>query len=208
MKQSLSQAIRNKLTRSKLDATQLAALQQRIAAQPAISNKSSTRLRLAGLLAAVLVTVLLTVLLLPRNEVVTKPSMPQLIANEVIKNHLNLKPLEVNTNNIDGLIHYFTRVDFLLRPSREVAGFTDNLIGGRYCSLQGITAAQLRLKSRDKHTLDTLYQTEYRTEVFGPLPDIDQQQTPLLVWARGIKVRIWVEKGILFAVTDVAATTP
>lgn len=43
-------------------------------------------------------------------------------------------------------------------------------------------------------------------EVFGKLPDIDHNEKPLAAWVKGIKVRIWVEKGILFAMTDVTAT--
>lgn len=189
-----------------LSTKQLAQLQQRIQSsevKPTVNQFS--RFKLAGLLAAVFFTALFTAMLLPRMDVVEKQSMVQLIASEVVKNHLNLKPLEVHTNNIDGLIHYFTQLDFLLRPSREVSDFKDSLLGGRYCSLQGITAAQLRLKTPTSRTANTLYQTEYRKAVFGPLPDIDQNQRPLVAWAKGIKVRIWVEKGVLFAVTDVTA---
>lgn len=207
MKKSLNQSIKTKMSQHTLSTKQLMELQQRIQSnkvKPATNQLS--RFKLAGLLAAVFFTALFTAMLLPRMDIVEKESMVQLIANEVVKNHLNLKPLEVHTNNIDGLIHYFTQLDFLLRPSREVSEFKSTLIGGRYCSLQGITAAQLRLKTPTSRKANTLYQTEYRKDVFGSLPDLDQNQKPLLAWAKGIKVRVWVEKGILFAVTDVTAT--
>ena len=208
MKKPLDQAVKAKMSQHKLSTKQLADLQQRIQASEAKPTvRPASRYKLAGLLAAILFTALFTAMLLPRMEVTEKESMLQLIANEVVKNHLNLKPLEVHTNNLDSLIHYFTQIDFLLRPSREVKNFKTNLLGGRYCSLQGITAAQLRLKNQPNSKTDTLYQTEYRKEVFGPLPDIDRKQAPAIAWARGIKVKVWVEKGVLFAVTDVAATT-
>jgi len=209
MKKSLNQAIRTKISQHHLSDKQLAGLQQRI--QAGASRRQDTRtsrLKLAGLLAGVFFAALFAAMLLPRMQVAEKDSMAQLIANEVVKNHLNLKPLEVHSNNIDSLIHYFRQIDFLLRPSREVSDFTTSLLGGRYCSLQGVTAAQLRLKTRPQNKVNTLYQTEYRKEVFGPLPDIDHGQKPLVAWAKGIKVRIWVEKGVLFAVTDVTAKAP
>lgn len=207
MKKPLKQSIQAKMSQHTLSTKQLAQLQQRIQSSEIkpVTNHLS-RFKLVGLLATVFFIALFTAMLLPRMDVVEKQSMVQLIASEVVKNHLNLKPLEVHTNNIDGLIHYFTQLDFLLRPSREVTNFRDSLLGGRYCSLQGITAAQLRLKTQNSRKANTLYQTEYRKAVFGPLPDIDQNQKPLVAWAKGIKVRIWVEKGVLFAVTDVSAT--
>lgn len=208
MKKSLHQAIKTKMSQHTLSAKQLADLQQRIQTRELKPTVHHTpRLKLASMLAAVFFTALFTFLLIPREEVIIKDSMVQLIANEVVKNHLNLKPLEVNTNSIDSLIHYFTQLDFLLRPSREVINFKETLIGGRYCSLQGITAAQLRFTTSIERTTNTLYQTEYRKEVFGQLPDIDHKQKPLIAWAKGIKVKIWVEKGILFAVTDITAAT-
>jgi len=207
MKKPLNQAVKTKMSQHTLSAKHLSELQQRIQTsevRPAVNHAS--RFKLAGLLAAVFFTALFTAMLLPHMDAPEKQSMVQLIANEVVKNHLNLKPLEVHTNDIDSLIHYFTQLDFLLRPSREVNDFKDRLMGGRYCSLQGITAAQLRLKTQTSSKANTLYQTEYRKAVFGPLPDIDRNQKPLVAWAKGIKVRIWVEKGVLFAMTDISQT--
>ena len=73
-----------------------------------------------------------------------------------------------------------------------------------YGSLQGITAAQLRM--RQDQNLHTQYQTEYLPEVFGELPRLEKGETPVIVFAKGIQVKIWVEKGLLFALTD--APTP
>ena len=51
--------------------------------------------------------------------------------------------------------------------------------------------------------MDTLYQAPYIKSVYGKLPNISNKETPLTVYERGIKVSIWVEKGILFARTHV-----
>lgn len=126
--------------------------------------------------------------------------MPQLIANEVVSNHLNMKPLEVKAGSINKVRGYFTKLNFLPAESKLRALNSLQLIGGRYCSLQGITAAQLRM--RQGQNLQTQYQTEYLPEVFGDLPRLEDGDSPLIVYAKGIKVKVWVEKGLLFALTD------
>lgn len=129
-------------------------------------------------------------------------NLPQLIAEEVVRNHLQLKPLEVKTNSINDIRSYFTKLDFspINSDLLKTSGLT--LIGGRYCSLQGISAAQLRLSSGPDSAVQTFYQTEYRQDVFGLLPDIQRAQKPIEVYARGIKVKIWLEKGLLIALTE------
>lgn len=74
------------------------------------------------------------------------------------------------------------------------------LIGGRYYPLQGITAAQLRLKQEEN--LQTLYETEYLPGVLGDILSMEQGEMALIVYAKGIRVKVRVEKGLLFALTD------
>lgn len=135
--------------------------------------------------------------------VVDQPTnMVQRIAEEVVHNHLKLKPLEVKTDSIDGVRQYFSKLDFMPIDSALVNDPSLSLIGGRYCSLQGLTAAQLRLKEDTNKTIQTFYQTEYREEVFGYLPHISQGEKPVETYVKGIKVKIWVEKGLVFALTE------
>jgi len=130
----------------------------------------------------------------------TSKDMPRLIAEEVVKNHLKLKPLEVKAETINAIRGYFSKLEFMPVESSMVSDKSMKLIGGRYCSLQGITAAQLRMKQG--RNLQTLYQTQYLPGVFGQLPQLEKDESPLVVYARGIKVKIWVEKGLLFALTE------
>jgi hypothetical protein len=127
-------------------------------------------------------------------------NMPQLIAVEVVNNHLNMKPLEVKAATLSKVRGYFTKLNFMPVGSKLDAMASLQLLGGRYCSLQGITAAQLRLKQGKN--LQTLYQTEYISAVFGGFPYLEKGEEPLIVYAKGVKVKIWVEKGLLFALTD------
>lgn len=127
------------------------------------------------------------------------PDMARLIAEEVATNHLHLKPLEVETDNIAGIRSYFNQLDFL--PADSTLAMLDDLelLGARYCSIQGLAAAQLRLRQWQGGPVQTLYQAPYETDRFGPLPQLDQGELPLKLRARGLEVIIWVEKDILFS---------
>jgi hypothetical protein len=124
------------------------------------------------------------------------------IAEEVAANHLHLKPLEIETGSISDIRDYFTQLDF--RPVESEMMILDalELVGGRYCSVQGVTATQLRLRDAEESTSRTLYQVPYEPDRFGPLPQIEAGQYPLMLTARGLDVAVWVEKGILFALVS------
>ena len=124
------------------------------------------------------------------------------IATEVASNHIKLKPLEVETESIEGIRNYFEKLDFMPVNSELVSQSGLQLIGGRYCSLQGITAAQLRVRQPGSNEVQTLYQTEYIKDVFKDMPVMEEGAEPAELYVKGIKVKIWVEKGLLFALTE------
>ena len=80
-------------------------------------------------------------------------------------------PLEIETSSIQDIRDYFTQLDFLPIESGIVQKNTKELLGGRYCSIQGVTATQLRLKDKSSGQVQTLYQTVYKPDVFSGLPD-------------------------------------
>lgn len=135
------------------------------------------------------------------------PDIGYRIADEVAANHLRAKPLEVRTDSMAELRRYFDQLDFV-PVETPATGRPLRLLGGRYCSLQGETAAQLRLRDVDTGAVDTLYQTEYDPALFGALPKREQGEAPLVVYARGVPVTIWVEKGLVFALTRQPAPAP
>jgi len=127
------------------------------------------------------------------------------IAAEVVDNHLHMKPLEIEGNELAGIRAYFDRLDFQPIESRYLADIGLDLLGGRYCSLQSVTAAQLRFKSLGSDKLHTLYQVGYDPAVFKTLPNLDEGDQPISVFNKGVKVTIWVEKGVLLALTEAPA---
>lgn len=128
-------------------------------------------------------------------------TLEERIGSEVAKNHINLKPLEITTSNISTIRDFLTKLDFMPVESVLLRGSTKSLIGGRYCSIQGVTAAQLRLKDSKTGQIQSLYQAVYDREVFHNLPLLKENQNPVTVYSKGLAVDIWVEKGILFALT-------
>lgn len=119
------------------------------------------------------------------------------IAKEVAKNHLKLKPLEVTSDDFEQVKNYFTELDFSASPSDYLSQYDLKMLGGRYCSIQSVTAAQLRYQNKNGEAL-TLYQVGYDKDIFGQLPDI-RKDSPIVHYVDGLQVKIWVEKGLLLA---------
>lgn len=150
---------------------------------------------LSAVFAALFIGMLLTTLLS------TDLPIEEKIGSEVAKNHIKLKPLEVATSQLSELRQYFTELDFSPIASQHVNFSEQTLVGGRYCSIQGITAAQIRLKDKNSGQLQSLYQTIYDRKKFSGIPLLSDKQKPVTVHANGVTVDIWVEKDLLFALT-------
>lgn len=120
------------------------------------------------------------------------------IADEVAANHLKLKPLEVEGSDLDSVFGYFRDLDFRLVATPRLGGIDRELLGGRYCSIQGIAAAQLRYREPDGD-LSTWYEGMLPSAQLSLLPSIERGQTPAEFYVRGIRVDIWTEHGVVFA---------
>lgn len=120
------------------------------------------------------------------------------LADEVATNHIKIREMDIETSSIDQVRQHLDRLDFtpVLSASLPVNGLS--LQGGRYCTLQGRIAAQITLATVGGEKV-TYYQAAYDPQKFGPLPDIDKQEDPVLVEHRGVEIRIWVEQGIVMA---------
>lgn len=199
MKYSLKESVNKQMNSIQLSTDQLSKLN---ALQSSVEKQRHSFLWWHSMV-GVAAMVMLTVLFLP-DRVINRDSglMINEIAVEVVKNHLNQKPLEVNGNQLSNIKDYFIRLDFAPVESEFLQSKDISLMGGRYCSLQGITAAQLRFKSISEEGTNTLYQVGYDPEIFKLLPDFDNGEAPITVYSKGIKVTIWVEKGVLFALTE------
>ncbi len=125
--------------------------------------------------------VLCLYILLPKTSTLEK------IANEVIYNHQKNLPSEFLVDQMSELNTRLTKLDFKVINSDSLA--LNEVIGGRYCSIQGLTAAQIKIKSGGKTA--TLYQSNFK--------DLDESKLPYEISKDGITVKIWMEAGILHA---------
>ncbi len=203
MKQSLQQASQDFFAEQQLPAKKLQALQAQIQAAT-LDNKKQPSIYRHNLLAACLVFITAGLISLwtlqSTPNLITQQKMVAAIADEVAKNHIKMKPLDINSNDFSKMQEYFTQLDFLPSTSQHfnqsASQVADHLLGGRYCSIRSMTAAQLRFGDNEQHRT-TLYQTEYLPDVFGELPTLEQGQVPLVTYAKGLRIEIWVEKQLL-----------
>lgn len=209
MNRPLKQAVRDHFDQQVLSGAQvkrLESLMQVNQPHPGVRRIPWQRLTTWSVSAAV--AAILAVIVLFPPSLLDEIPVTQRIALEVARNHIRLKPLDVKTDSMDAIRRYFTDLDFMPVQSSLLSNSNLAMLGGRYCSIQSLPAAQLRLTQPGSNGLKTLYQTEYRREVFGPLPVLEKGEAPVTEYVKGITVRIWVEKGLLFALTETSTLEP
>ncbi len=211
MKKSLKQSIQTKLESISLNEEQLDKLtkmqhdmDETVAVVNAVEASPPPASRQPFFIAtsALLVLLLSAITLFNYFPNKTNSSLIQQIANEVATNHLKMKPMEVQSGKISDLQDYFTKLDFLPQQSQWIANNQQiQLAGGRYCSIQSATAAQLRYKNKAGDYV-TIFETPYNPETFKQIPDINKGESPITTYAKGIKVTLWVERGLLMVSTE------
>lgn len=117
------------------------------------------------------------------------------IAVEVAANHAKARPLDVEATSYSQLRRSMDRFEFTLVEPQHPSCAGLELVGARYCSIQGRPAAQIRLRDPRGESF-TLYETR-DDAAFGGLADSE-----LVV--DGSIVRIWRGDGLLFALATAA----
>ena len=157
---------------------------------------SNAKVRLRSYIA--LVASLILIVTMSLNFYPQEPAMSWKIADEVAMNHINMKPLEIDAQRIEPLREYFTELNFSIVKSNLFSKQNYQMLGGRYCSIQGVIAAQIRYQT-DIGNKVTLYEVGYDAERYGELPKAESSEQALEIYVRGVRVAIWVEKGLLMA---------
>ena len=125
----------------------------------------------------------------------------QQIADEVATNHMKLKPLEVRSADMTKLRAFFSPLGFMLIESSLFENTPWRMTGGRFCTIRGKAAAQLRMQDAQGR-VQTVYQVPYDTAAHRDLPDIMRGEVSMKLYSRGLKVQLWRERGLLFAVAS------
>ncbi len=159
-----------------------------------------------ALAAMVMVFVLGAVVVMQYSQTMPADRLIREIANEAAGNHLAMKPLEIQAVTINDVQSYFTKLDFLPHPSKLIEGNNKILLtGGRYCSIQGSIAAQLRYTDQQGGFITlfiTLFEAHYSPEMITQFPNVDKGEKPIVTYAKGIKVTLWQELGLLMVSTE------
>lgn len=188
----LKDAVRAHVESQSLDDEQLAHLNALLEAPPA-PRRARWPLAMLALACAVLLAIGFWAWRAPDSRL-------DAIAAEVARNHVKLKPLEVEAETVPEVQPFFASLEFrLVSDSKLLTPKPLRLRGGRFCSIQGEDAAQLRY-ARGEETV-SVYMAPYDPGVMGRVPDIDRAETPARVRAAGLDVLIWVEHGVLMAAT-------
>lgn len=113
-----------------------------------------------------------------------------LVLAEVAMNHNQGLEVEVASQDYSALQTRMDRLDFSLAPPEAVgAGF--DLIGGRYCSIRGNIAAQLKLREKSTGEVLTLYVTDL-TDNLARIAGREASRD-------GVRIRLWREGDRFFA---------
>ena len=120
------------------------------------------------------------------------------IANEAIANHLKKRPLEIESQNLPEVLAYFTELDFnLIQTSEMNSKAGDQLLGGRYCSINGVSAAQFRVRSSNGN-IGSWYQGVLPNSQLSLIPNTITGDAPSVYKSKGVEAQIWRNQGVVF----------
>ena len=117
------------------------------------------------------------------------------LASEIVYHHNKQMVMEVESPSLENVRAYLAKLNFPLIESERLPSTDWELVGGRYCSLQGHMAAQLRMRNKATGKTSTLYQLlvpQNLSSLEGTFEDFEQ----------GVKVEIWKERGLLLGVAQ------
>lgn len=138
-------------------------------------------------------SLLLAVLILFQwmNVAPTQQQLVASIAKEIAINHQKQFASDFSASSYAGLSRVMTKLDFKLTDPERLRSKGFEILGGRYCSLSGHIAVQVRLKN-SAGEIFTLYQTNSH-ETFKAL-------TEHAARAKGIDIEMWNEGGVFLGI--------
>lgn len=111
------------------------------------------------------------------------------VLDEIAMNHREQLAVEVAARDFVTIRQALDRLDFSIIAPREIARRYE-LLGGRYCSIQGGIAAQLKLRDRTTDAVRTLYATKLTPTLAG-IGNSDAVHD-------GVAISLWQDDGVFF----------
>ena len=113
---------------------------------------------------------------------------------EVAMNHRKNLTVEVASGRYETVQQGLDRLDFSILPAAETLGPQYALLGGRYCSIQGRLAAQLKVQDRRLQKAQTLYVAQLHPSLAEIVPLTQERD--------GVRIRLWSADGRFFALAE------
>ncbi len=189
---ALDDAVRSHYAEQAPDAATLRRLRRAVrAAAPAPgpgTRRRPSRMAVAAVSLALLVpvTLLWGLLFVPRPDA----GLVRLVTEEIALNHRKRLRVEWPAGRVEELAGQMPKLDFAPRWPAALNDSGWELSGGRYCSVGGRIAAQLRLHAEGSGDEATLYAFR-AAEPFAELADGERS-------VDGTRVRLWREGGLIF----------
>lgn len=122
------------------------------------------------------------------------------IVEEMVYNHFKqLKP-EINTSSLESLQNYFSGLEFQLVQSSFLPPEQWKVLGGRCVLVQGQLAVLMRVQHKGTGTICSFYEVPV-PKGFSATTDVEER------YLKGVKVKMWCEKGVLLALLGGEITT-
>jgi len=135
---------------------------------------------------ASLVAVFLFMMVVVAQSYYFQRGVSDMVLAEIAMNHNKHLDVEFPYNDYESLRVAMNRLDFsLIAPVSLPPNFV--LVGGRYCSIQGKLAAQLKVKNSDTGDVSTLYVTALTDK----LKKIDAER----VVYDNVSIKLWQDQG-------------
>lgn len=196
MNKPLRQLTKEKFDNIKLSSKQTQALQQLVYAPH--STKAPKKMLWLPRVAAVLICFITAVAVYHVYQTEQRDQLLHAIAIEAAVNHIKSKPLDLNSSSWQQISTFFNQLDFQAQPpDAKALNIMQPLLGGRYCSIQGVTALQLRFKM-DSGATSTLYQGTLPPEKMQWIPDPGLGQAKAHHDLKGLSISLWQNQGLVF----------
>ena len=123
-------------------------------------------------------------------------ALKERVLGEIAMNHRKQLDVEFAADHYLELQNKLDRLDFPIAPGRSAFARNYRLVGGRYCSIQGQLAAQLKVEDKISGELLTFYVVPLSVELQG---FSDSEQT-----FGDVHIRLWQEDDRFFALAGAA----
>jgi len=113
------------------------------------------------------------------------------IMSEIVYNHNQDMPIEIASSSLTDISEYLNKLSFSIVLPSALSEPNWQLLGGRYCSINGKLAAQLKVKNLKDNSISTFYQAAIDKNLNK---SSKQSMTDTI---DGVGVSIWQEQGLL-----------